>query len=231
MLAAFTDRHGGVSAPPFDSLNLGSHVGDAPTAVAENRARLRAGLELHQEPRWLQQTHGTHLVNAGTTAPGDVPAADASWTEKKDVPCVVMTADCLPVLLCRDDGQAVAAVHAGWRGIAAGILTTVLSQLPGPARHWLAWLGPAIGPQAFEVGAEVHAAMMSLGRDYESGFRWQAERGRYLLDLYAVARTQLAQAGVESVVGGHYCTWSDARFFSFRRDGVTGRMAALIWRR
>lgn len=231
--ALMTTRSGGVSAPPYDSLNLAAHVGDDPAAVAENRRLLRAVLPA--EPLWLTQVHGTTVAEVGQDAAGVV--ADAAVARSPGQVCAVLTADCLPVLLCDERGSVVAAAHAGWRGLLAGVLEeTVRSMGIGPARI-LAWLGPAIGPDAFEVGEEVRQAFIEQHDLAAIAFR-PALPGtldklprKWLADLYALARLRLAQAGVERVYGGIGCTHRDAgRFYSYRRDGRTGRMAALIWR-
>ncbi len=227
--AAVTTRAGGVSRPPFHSFNLAAHVGDDPAAVAANRARLRAALGLPGEPAWLQQVHGREVAVLAET-PLAPPAADAAVTSAPGVVCAVLTADCLPVLLCSRDGGRVGAVHAGWRGLAAGVLEAAVAALDVPPADVLAWLGPAIGPSAFQVGPEVRAAFADTDPGAAAAFvsdggdRWRA-------DLHALARRRLAACGVEQVFGGGLCTFSDpARFYSYRRDGTTGRMAALIWK-
>lgn len=225
--AAATTRVGGVSSGVYGGLNLGDHVGDDPRAVSENRRMLRAALELPAEPRWLTQVHGCDLADAG--AAGDC-IADAAIATAPGAVCAVLTADCLPVLLCDRRGERVAAVHAGWRGLADGIIEAAIAALALPPRRLLAWLGPAIGPDAFEVGDEVRERLtVGLGDPAASAFR-PSSRGRWLADLPRLARQRLAAAGVEHVSGGTDCTYSDAgRFFSYRRDGTTGRMATLIW--
>lgn len=221
--ACTTTRDGGVSLGPYASLNLGDHVGDDPAHVAENRARLRRELELPAEPLWLTQVHGTAV------AEGAGGCADASVAFGPGTVCTVMTADCLPLLLCDRAGTAVAAVHAGWRGLLAGVIEAAVSRLHVPGADLLAWLGPAIGPQAFEVGEEVRAAFVAEDAAAAVAFH-PAPGGRWLADIYALARLRLARCGVTAVYGGELCTWSDAaRFYSYRRDGVTGRMASLIW--
>ena len=229
--AAFTLRSGGVSLAPFDSRNVGLHVGDAAAAVSENRRRLRERLGLPAEPAWLQQVHGTQV--ADLDAPGRAvaasTAADAVVTRHPRRVCVVQVADCLPVLLAARDASCVAAVHAGWRGLAAGVLEAALTRLAVQPAHLVAWLGPAIGPQHFEVGREVRAAFVS-GDAGAAGAFTVNPRGRWQCDLAALARRRLGAAGVTSVCGGKWCTYADpARFFSYRRNGQCGRMAALIW--
>lgn len=232
--ALSTTRRGGVSRPPYDDgaggggLNLATHVGDVPEAVAENRALLRS--HLPAEPAWLTQVHGTRVLDAANVI--NAPEADASVTNQPGVVCAIMTADCLPVLLADVDGRVVGAAHAGWRGLAAGVLQrTVAAMRDAGAGQLLAWLGPAIGPNAFEVGDDVRAAFAHLGPTSAQAFRAMVNTdGKYLADLPMLARLALAEAGVSAVAGGSDCTASDAvRFYSFRRDRVTGRIASLIW--
>lgn len=228
--AAFTLRRGGVSQAPWDSLNLGAHVGDDPAHVQANRRHVCERLSLPAEPCWLEQVHGTRMVEA--TASWQVPRADAIWTRQPGRVCAVMVADCLPVLLRDTTGQCVAAIHAGWRGLAEGIVQAALVELQRlhGARDWQAWLGPCIGPRAFEVGPEVRSAFVRRWPEGASAFA-RATGDRWWADLPALARIQLAHAGVGQVWGGHWCTYTDARsFFSYRRESPTGRMAALIWR-
>ena len=223
-----TLRPGGCSAAPWDSFNLGDHVGDDPARVAANRAALRR--HLPAEPLWLQQVHGIAAVDAGKTAnSGSGVVADAAFARQPDVVCAVMTADCLPVLFCDQAGSVVAAAHAGWRGLVGGILESTLVGMAVPAAELLAWLGPAIGPQAFEVGDEVRTAFLADDPAAATAFV-ALGAGKWLADLYALARRRLLRAGVEQIYGGGECTLSDrARYFSYRRDGITGRMATLIW--
>ncbi|MEZ5609694.1 MAG: peptidoglycan editing factor PgeF [Rhodocyclaceae bacterium] len=225
--ALMTTRCGGVSTGPFASLNLGDHVGDDPSFVAANRQALRALCPA--PPRWLNQVHGTGVVQADAV---EVAVdADASFTRHTDVVCAVMTADCLPVLFCDRCGTVVAAAHAGWRGLHAGVLERTVAQMQVPPGEVMAWLGAAIGPDAFEVGEEVRAAFIAHDAGAALAFRPGAVQGKWLADLYALARQRLAACGVTQVSGGDLCTVSDApRFFSYRRDGQTGRMAAMIWR-
>lgn len=230
--AVQTLRDGGVSAAPYASLNLAAHCGDAPQAVSENRRRLRAYLELPAEPTWLQQVHGVAVVQAGShpEVDGGVPEADASWTAEPGVVCAILTADCLPVLFSADDGSVVAAAHAGWRGLAAGVLEATVAALPVAPQHLLAWFGAAIGPQMFEVGPEVRAAF--VGQDPAAAAAFTAGNGdRWLADLYALARLRLQRVGVTRIYGGAACTYTEAeRYYSFRREPRCGRMASLIWR-
>jgi polyphenol oxidase len=222
--AAMTTRVGGVSPGPFASLDLGAATGDS----AENRRRLRKALALPGEPGWLRQVHGTTVVRLPAAAAA--PEADASYTTDPDTVCAVMAADCLPVLLCDDAGTVVAAAHAGWRGLAAGVLEATVRALPAAPASLRAWLGAAIGPGSFEVGAEVREAFMAVDPAAATAFRPGAAPGKHFADLYRLARQRLARAGVTRVSGGGLDTLADpARFFSYRRDGRCGRMAALIW--
>ena len=226
--AAFTLRTGGISAPPFDALNVASHVGDDIDAVAENRSRLRERLQLPSEPAWLEQTHGCRVADLDIET-DLLPLADAAVTRSAGRVCVVQVADCLPVLLCAADGTAVGAAHAGWRGLAGGVLESTVRALRTPPADVLAWLGPAIGQGRFEVGEDVHAAFTSVDPGAAVAIVQNA-RGRWQCDLYALARRRLASLGISRIQGGGWCTYSDpARFFSYRRDGRCGRMAALIW--
>ncbi|MGR8935062.1 MAG: peptidoglycan editing factor PgeF [Gammaproteobacteria bacterium] len=223
--ALTTLRGGGASAAPFDSLNLAAHVGDDPLKVLENRRRIREELLLPGEPVWLEQVHGTRVVQADALQ--GLEQADAAFTTVKGVVCAVLIADCLPLLLCTQAGSAVAAVHAGWRGLLHGVIENAVAALPPEPLY--AWLGPAIGAQRFEVGDEVHAAFIAKTPLYGAAFKAVA-RGKWLADIYCLARLALRTLGVDAVYGGGYCTVSDsARFFSYRRDGRTGRMATLIW--
>ena len=226
--AASTTRAGGVSVPPFHHLNLGLRSGDDPEAVTENRRRVENNLDLPEAPRWLAQVHGTEVAAAEAVTP-DRTEADAVCTDRPGVVCAVLTADCLPVLLCDRAGTAVAAAHAGWRGLAAGVLENAVAAMGRPGQELMAWLGPAIGPEAFEVGDEVRAAFMTADPGAESAFR-PSPAGRWLADLYTLARRRLAACGVQQVHGGGLCTYTDQeRFHSYRRDGASGRMASLIW--
>jgi YfiH family protein len=274
--AAFTLRTGGVSLAPYDSLNLGAHIGDSPEAVAENRRRVGEKLRLPAEPVWLEQVHGVQVVELGAagivgtlagaagkvaegtgggvgaagrwgaardagvgavadpavrhTDPGELPlTADASVAHAAGQVCAIRVADCMPVLFAARDGSAVGAAHAGWRGLAGGVLQATIAQLGVPAADLIAWMGPAIGPEHFEVGEDVRAAFTAADAGAASGFVANA-RGRWQCDLYALARRKLSALGVSSIHGGGWCTFAEpARFFSYRRDGQCGRMAALIW--
>lgn len=225
--AASTLRSGGASTHPFAELNLGDHVGDDPQTVERNRQQLILALGLRDAPAWLQQVHGTQVVEA---RPGHAVTADASHTGQLNTPCVVLTADCLPVLFARTDGQKVAAAHAGWRGLAAGILDATLDALG--SRSVQVWLGPAIGPRAFEVGQEVFDAF-NRRTDAAAECFSKTTKDRYHADLYQLARTLLRLSGVDpaSIYGGDRCTFLEPDcFYSYRRDRTTGRMATLIWR-
>jgi YfiH family protein len=225
--AVVTTRVGGVSLTPYDSFNLATHVGDELSAVRENRSRLRAALVLPSEPVWLKQVHGVTVVDA---AQGDIdPEADVAFAAQPGAVCVVLTADCLPVLLCDREGTKVAALHAGWRGLAAGVIEAGVKAMGIPGNELLAWLGPAIGPASFEVGPEVRAAFVQHDTQAALAFR-DGHEGKYLADIYKLARQRLRHLEVAAVYGGGFCTVKErARFFSYRRDGATGRMAALIW--
>jgi YfiH family protein len=228
--AAFTTRRGGASAAPWDSFNLGAHVGDDPGAVAANRAHLRALLALPSEPAWLSQVHGNTVFDLQRPASLEVPAADAAISRAARGVCVIMVADCLPVLFASRDGSRIGAAHAGWRGLAAGVLENTVAALDLPPAQLTAWLGPAISPPHFEVGDEVRAAFVGADDGAATHFTPNA-RGRWQADLVGLARRRLAALGVTDVHGGHWCTFADReRFFSHRRDGRGGRMAALVWR-
>ncbi|MCX7079701.1 MAG: peptidoglycan editing factor PgeF [Pseudomonas sp.] len=222
--ACVTTRAGGVSLAPFDSLNLGDHVEDSPEAVAENRRRLTDHFSI--QPAWLQQVHGIAVAHAD---PGLIATADASWSATPGIACAVMTADCLPALFCDRAGTRVAAAHAGWRGLAAGVLEATLDSLAVPPSEVLVWLGPAIGPQAFEVGPEVREAFVQHLPQAALAFVPSLNVGRFMADIYSLARLRLAECGVTAVYGGGFCTVTDPRFYSYRRSPRTGRFASLIW--
>lgn len=219
-----TTRQGGVSTGVYASLNLGDHVKDLPQHVAANRQLLSAYMP--SEPAWLNQVHGTRVIDAALSS--CLESADASFTSRKQVVCVTMTADCLPVLLCDQAGTAVAAVHAGWRSLCDGVIETTVTAMPVQAGQLMAWLGPAIGPDAFEVGAEVRAQFIAKDAQADSAFKPRGDK--WLGDLYAIARQRLNALGVTQIYGGGRCTYSEPEtFFSFRRDGDTGRMGSFIW--
>ena len=251
--AVGTTRLGGVSTGVYASLNLGLHVGDAADSVAENRRRLCAVLDLHKQPHWLKQTHSAHVATIGhlknplspvavgemgrvrgsaqATQAGNLEAtaADAAITQSTDEVCAIMTADCLPVLFCDRTGHTVAAAHAGWRGLVAGILEAAIAAMQTSPEEILAWLGPAIGPEAYEVGDEVRTALVRAQADAEQAFE-PAHPGKWMCDLYLIASQRLRRAGIHRIYGGGFCTYTDReRFFSYRRDGECGRMASLIW--
>jgi polyphenol oxidase len=227
----------GVSAPPFDACNLGDHVDDAADAVRSNRRLLREALHLPAEPLWLRQVHGIEVCDADALGPHSDRLniiADASLTRRPGEVLAVLTADCLPILLCADDGSEVAAVHAGWRGLAAGAIEATVRRMHTPASRLLAWLGPAIGPDAFEVGSEVRSAFVRQDTAAAAAFRPIAAAGadeKWLCNLPLLTKMRLRSLGLSRIGGGDLCTVSDpARFFSHRRDRRTGRMASLIWK-
>ncbi len=226
--ALTTTRLDGVSEAPFNGLNLGDHVGDLATAVRENRQMLLNALGLDTPPQWLSQVHGVRVVEARSD--GQVREADGCWTASPGLACVVMTADCLPVLITDRQGKRVAAAHAGWRGLASGVLEATLAHFPDPD-ELLVWMGPAIGPLAFEVGNEVREQFVRALPDCETAFRVSpTDSNKWLADIYQLARVRLNAAGVTEVSGGDYCTFTESDYFySYRREGQTGRMASLIW--
>jgi YfiH family protein len=225
--ALCTLRTGGVSTGVYSSLNLAAHVGDDPGAVEENRARLAAAAGLPSSPCWLTQVHGTRVIDAAKWTPG--VEADAAYSDRAGLLCTVLTADCLPVLLCDRDGTWVAAVHAGWKGLAAGILSRTVEKYVGERERLLAWIGPGIGPDSFEVGAEVREAFIASAPAAIDWFKPRRD-DRWMGDLPGLVRLLLGLDGVASVFGGEWCTvQAPERFYSFRRDGQTGRMATLIW--
>ena len=224
--AVMTTRAGGVSGGHYASFNLASHVGDDETAVAENRRRLRSALQIPSGPAWLEQVHGVDVAVVPGPRSG---SADAAVSFERGGVCAVLVADCLPVFLASRDGDRVGLAHAGWRGLAAGVVEATVAALDCDPAKLVAWLGPSIGPAAFEVGAEVREAFAVQDPGAAADFRAGRE-GRFLADLPALARRRLAACGVPSVHGGGLCTYTDRqRFFSYRRDGATGRMAALAW--
>jgi YfiH family protein len=221
-------RRGGVSAAPFHSLNLSTASGDGEAPVAHNVARLVRAAGLPATPCWPRQVHGAGVVEAGELA-GGTARGDAVFTTRTNTVCAVRTADCLPVLLCDRAGTTVAAVHAGWRGLAAGVVDQTVRTLPAAPHALLAWLGPGIGPAAYEVGDDVRTAFEDRDPGAGKAFR-PSPSGRWFADLYLLARMRLRAAGVHSIHGGGWCTHAEPeRFFSYRRDGATGRMAFGIW--
>jgi YfiH family protein len=243
--ALSTLRDGGVSVGRYATLNLGGHVHDAPEAVAENRRRLRIAAGLPAEPVWLAQVHGIRIADLdssspdlsatapgesdGTATPPGPPTADGAVTRTPGRICAVLTADCLPVLFASEAGDAVAAAHAGWRGLAGGVIESVVAALGSAPASLLVWLGPAIGPRHFEVGPEVRDALLSGDPGALTAFVPNS-RGRFMADLAGLARRRLERLGVRRIYGGGECTYAEpARYFSHRRDGETGRQATLVW--
>ena len=222
-----TTRRGGVSMPPYDTFNLATHVGDQPEAVQQNRARLVAKLSLPSVPLWLTQVHGRDVA----TVPGakEGVEADAAWTDQPGQVLAVLTADCLPVVICDHEGTQLAVVHAGWRGLVEGVLEAAVTKFSAAPENLLAWMGPAIGPEAFEVGPEVRHALISAYPANADAFT-PGKGDRWMADIFLLARLQLGRLGVSRVFGGGRCTYSDPEhFYSYRRDGRTGRMATLAW--
>lgn len=220
-----TTRLGGVSSAPYDSLNLGDHVDDAPLSVARNRMLLNTLLP--SEPVWLNQVHGTVVTNADMT--GFLPQADACIARHRDAVCVVMTADCLPVLLCDTQGSVVGAAHAGWKGLAAGVIEATVQAMEATPQNLMAWLGPAISQPAFEVGEDVRVVFVDADPQSSMAFI-PGKSGKWLADIYKLARLRLNALGITQVYGGDFCTYRDSeRFFSYRRDGATGRTGTFIW--
>jgi polyphenol oxidase len=225
--ALTTTRAEGVSSGAYASFNLGDHVGDDPAAVRANRATLRNTLNLPNEPLWLKQVHGTHIVNAATAQAG--ATADGAWTSERGVVLVIMTADCMPIFLSDRKGAAIALVHAGWRGLAAGVIEAGVQALRVPAGELIAHLGPGIGSDAYEVGADVRSVFLDTDPRTDAAFR-AGGQGKWFADMYQLARMRLHALGVRDISGGDRCTLRERReFYSYRRDGVTGRMASLLW--
>ncbi|MGC1387147.1 MAG: peptidoglycan editing factor PgeF [Steroidobacteraceae bacterium] len=225
--ALSTQRGGGVSAAPYATLNLGDHVGDLPAVVAENRRRLRIAADLPAEPRGLAQVPGIRVADLDVD--GSSAAADGAHTRRPGRICAILSADCLPLLFAAESGEAVAAAHAGWRGLAGGVIEATVRALTLDPGTLLAWLGPAIGPRHFEIGAEVREELLRGDGGAEAAFTPNA-RGRFMADLQALARRRLARLGIERIYGGGECTFSHPdKYFSHRRDGRTGRQATLIW--
>lgn len=232
--AYVTTREGGVSKEPFASLNLATHVGDNPQTVIINRQWLVDALALPKEPVWLDQTHSNTVINADKVSLDDAvitpPMADAAFTQRMGTVCAALTADCLPILLCNQEGTVAGVIHAGWRGLANGIVQNMVNSLKDtPAASLMAWLGPAMGPKAYEVGLDVYKAFAGKNQLMQTAFS-PLPNDKWLANLYELARLTLFQAGIKQVYGGEYCTYSDpSQFFSYRRANVTGRMATLIW--
>ncbi|NNF17081.1 MAG: peptidoglycan editing factor PgeF [Gammaproteobacteria bacterium] len=227
--AGTTLRNGGISRAPFDTLNLGAHVGDNDAHVRHNREVVSERLGLPREPLWLNQIHGNTVVDADASNGNRIPDADAAVTRRRETVLAILTADCLPLVLCDPENSVLAAAHGGWRGLAGGIVTATIKAMQADAKDLYAWLGPAIGPSRFVIGDDVRDAFVSVDATLTACFVPTAS-DRYLADLYAIARRQLTVAGVARISGGHWCTYSDAqRFFSYRRDQQTGRMATVAW--
>jgi YfiH family protein len=220
-----TTRAGGESVAPYASLNLGDRVGDNPLTVTANRQALSRFAPT--EPLWLKQMHGVKVVDAATAS--CLPEADAAYARAPHAVCTVMTADCLPVLLCDEAGSVVGVAHAGWRGLLGGVIEATITAMQAPPDRLMAWLGPAIGPQAFEVGTEVRDAFVAHDAQAAQAFIAKPN-DKWLADIYLLAKQRLHKMGVNRIYGGDFCTYTDqSRFFSYRRDGVTGRMASMIW--
>ena len=226
--AGITLRSGGDSKDQYAGFNMAMHVGDDEQHVLANRQCLNLRLNLSREPVWLQQIHSDVVVRAEQVN-ANVPEADASFTMQHGLPCVVMTADCLPLLITDQQGSCIAAIHAGWRGLVNGVIENTVKAMPVDNEELLVWLGPAIGPQAYEVSDDVRQAFIQHSKEAEQAFK-QVDETHWLMDIYQLARQRLNSHGVNHIYGGEYCTFSDAeRFYSYRRDNITGRMASLIW--
>lgn len=225
--ALSTWRRGGISTGKYESLNLGSHVGDEGTAVAGNRRRLQVAAGLPAEPCWLRQVHGTEVANLDLDAP--LTGQDASFTRKHGRICAILSADCLPILIAAADGSVIGAAHAGWRGLSTGVLAAAVRAIGADPAALIAWIGPCIGPGVYEVGPEVREAVLARMPGAASAFRINAH-ARFMADLPLIARLQLQDLGLRRIYGGSVCTYADKeRYFSHRRDGQTGRQATLIW--
>lgn len=224
--AAVTLRTGGLSAGAFESMNPALHVNDNAETVLKNRQIISQMLNLPSEPVWLEQIHSNRIICADKSLP--LEQADASYTDQAEVVCVVMTADCLPILLANRDGVEIAAIHAGWRGLLSGVISNSVARFN--SGQVIAWLGPAIGPDRFEVGNEVKSAFITKSDKFKTAFK-QISQDKYLADIYQLAKMELAMLGINQVYGGGFCTVTDEqRFYSYRRNGETGRMATMIWR-
>lgn len=224
-------RTGGYSLPPYAHFNLSDRTGDSLDAVTKNRDKLKTDLGLTQEPIWIEQIHGTTVICADTQQMESSPKADAIYSSCVGTPCLVLAADCLPLLLCHRRGLQVAAIHAGWRGLADGVIEATFDVLEPSREDWLVWLGPAMGASMFFVGEEVRERFLHPFPEDSAGFK-QVASDKWLLDIYYLARQRLSRCGIKDVFGGEYCTYSDReRFYSYRREGSkTGRMVSLIWR-
>ncbi len=225
--ALSTTRHGGFSLPPYAELNLATHVGDDPSTVIRNRDYLVDLAQLPESPRWLNQVHGTHVIKSQNWQLN--MDADAIVSQQKNHLCTIMTADCLPLLLCNRQGNTVAAIHAGWRGLLAGIIEKTVAKFNDTPQDILVWLGPAIGPNQFEVSTDVYQSFTRHSAKAVQAFQ-QTDDTHYLADIYLLAKQRLSALGINAVFGGEFCTVSNhQQFFSYRRDGNTGRMASMIW--
>lgn len=225
--AGVTTRAGGVSAKPFNNLNIATHVGDKLSDVEKNRSILLHDLKIPNAPQWLEQTHSTETILLPNSI--KIPKADASYTLEKNIVCAVMTADCLPLLITDEKGGCVAAIHAGWRGLCDGIIEATIKKLPAEAESLLVWMGPAIGADVYEIGKEVYDAYTAIDEDTKEAFTPTTE-GHWLFDIYQLAKLKLNKIGIKKIYGGEHCTFSEEdNFFSYRRDNVTGRMASMIW--
>lgn len=224
---AMTNRHGGVSSSPFDSLNLGTHVGDDPASVEQNRQLLHKKLGLRAPITWLEQVHGTDVIDLGRLNAATDLRVDGAYSNMPNQVCAVMTADCLPVLLCNTAGTEVAAVHAGWRGLCQGVIEAAVAKFTSQSTDIIAYLGPAIGPLAFEVGPEVREAFCA--KDIKATQYFRAHGEKYLANLEGLAQLRLQALGVNRIHSASVCTFSDQDYFSYRRSSPTGRMASLIW--
>ncbi|WP_273149929.1 peptidoglycan editing factor PgeF [Methylophaga thiooxydans] len=225
--AVSTTRQGGFSQAPFDSMNVGTHVGDDASVVKKNRDQLKQLIHLPNSPLWLEQVHGTDVIHTSSWKKSS--QADAIYSDQPNHVCAIMTADCLPVLFTDRQGTQVAAAHAGWRGLLNGVLENTVSQFTGAREDILVWLGPAIGPTQFEVGQEVYAAFTAYSQDAKQAFK-VSDQTHYLADIYLLAKQRLSALGITQIYGGDFCTVTEKqRFFSYRRDGITGRMVSLIW--
>ncbi|MDH3354153.1 MAG: peptidoglycan editing factor PgeF [Chromatiales bacterium] len=224
--SVMTTRLGGVSRRPYDSLNLGGHVGDVSTAVDANRQMITEQLHLPTQPKWLHQIHSATALNSTSSE----CEGDACFSHRVGDVCAVMTADCLPLLVCNRKGTEIAAIHAGWRGLLAGVIESTINALDASPNELMVWLGAAIGPNQFEVGSEVRQQFVDEDKRALNAFKPSANTEHWLADIYQLARIRLNRLGVRAIYGGGLCTYSDSeRFFSYRRDGVTGRMGSLIW--
>lgn len=222
-----TTRYGGFSQAPFDSLNVGLHVGDDPNCVTKNRQLLQSSLGLKKQLLWLEQVHGNIVISADH--PTNIFTADAIYSKKEHAVCAIQTADCLPLLICSVSSYCIAAVHAGWKGLNNGVIENTILALECPPRDLLVWLGPAIGPEAFIVGEDVVQAFIEKDHAAQTAFHYIG-RNKWQANLYKLAKQHLHKLGINTVYGGEYCTYTDQkRFFSYRRDHVTGRMLSFIW--